>query len=156
MPATRAKTPTATCAATTTVTIAELVVRIVRVQIRGARVVNDAEKHASRVYGEEDELHGECVTRAGEREHHGGRQRKHPPEHHQSDVPVDGGLVVRMGKIRGRILVLGQGLVGVRHLHAAHATVPVPISVAVAVTMTIAVCKGGRDESQDRSARNDG
>lgn len=67
-------------------------------------------------------------------------------------MPVDGRFVVRVGKVRGGVLVFGQGLVGVCHLHAAHAAA-LPMAVAVA---TVAVCKGDRGETQDRNARKNG
>jgi hypothetical protein len=52
-------------------------------------------------------------------------------------MPVDGYPVIGVRKIRGRILVLWQGFVGVGHFHATHP--------AAFMTMAIAMCKGDWD-----------
>ena len=48
------------------------------------------------------------------------------------------GSMVGQGKVRGRILVLGEGLVGLAHLH----------------THIVAMSKDGRDKSHDHSPRS--
>lgn len=63
-------------------------------------------------------------------------------------MPIDGRLVIRQGKIRGRVLVVGQRLIGVGQLHAAAHL------ITATMPMLIAMCKGGWEKAQDRSTRN--